>query len=102
MDPSLAYGLVEYLRMLDMLKKHGWSPGRCVPHGGHQFALHIAAGLGLGGNESYPGIFQPFGGFADDTPIKAGRIGLTQVPGVGFEAKSALMDLLARTLKTAP
>ena len=102
MDPSLAYGLVEYLRMLDMLKKHGWSPSRCVPHGGHQFALHIAAGLGLGGNESYPGIFQPFGGFADDTPIKAGRIGLTQVPGVGFEAKSALMDLLGRTLKTAP
>jgi len=100
MDPSLAYGLVEYLRMLDVLKEHGWSPDRCVPHGGHQFALHIAAGLGLGGNESYPGIFQPFGGFADDTPIKEGRINLTDIPGVGFEAKSALMDLFIHRLET--
>ncbi len=100
MDPSLAYGLVEYLRMLDVLKEFGWSPSRCVPHGGHQFALHIAAGLGLGGNESYPGIFQPFGGFADDTPIRNGRISLTEIPGVGFEAKSALMDLFISTLET--
>ena len=68
MDPALCYGLVEYLRILEMLKEHGWSPRRCVPHGGHQFALHIAAGLGLGGNESYPGVFQPFGGFADERP----------------------------------
>ncbi len=100
MDPSLAYGLVEYLRMLDVMKAFGWSPRRCVPHGGHQFALHIAAGLGLGGNESYPGIFQPFGGFADNTPIQDGRIGLTEMPGIGFEAKSALMDLFINTLQT--
>lgn len=101
MDPSLAYGLVEYLRMLEVLKEFGWSPRRCVPHGGHQFALHIAAGLGLGGNESYPGIFQPFGGFADNTPIKDGRIQLTEVPGIGFEEKSALMDLFVNTLQTS-
>jgi hypothetical protein len=25
---------------------HGWSPRRCVPHGGHQFALNIAVGPG--------------------------------------------------------
>lgn len=93
MDPALAYGLVEYLRMLEVLKQHGWSPSRCIPHGGHQFALHLAAGLGLGGNESYPGIFQPFGGFADNTPISQSRIGLTDIPGIGFEAKSALIDL---------
>ncbi len=37
MDPALSYGLVEYLRMLDVLKAHGWSPSRCIPHGGHQF-----------------------------------------------------------------
>jgi hypothetical protein len=86
--------------MLDVLKEHGWSPDRCVPHGGHQFALHIAAGLGLGGNESYPGIFQPFGGFAENTPIHNGRRGLTEIPGVGFEAKSGLMDLFINTLQT--
>ena len=93
MDPALSYGLVEYLRMLGALKEHGWSPKRCIPHGGHQFALNIAAGLGLGGNESYPGIFAPFGGFADETPIQDSFIRLPQTPGVGFENKSALMDL---------
>jgi D(-)-tartrate dehydratase len=48
--------------MLEALETHGWSSERCIPHGGHQFALHIAAGLGLGGNESYPGIFAPLEG----------------------------------------
>lgn len=69
-DCALSYGLVEYLRILEMLKEYGWSPARCIPHGGHQMSLNIAAGLGLGGNESYPGIFQPFGGFADSIPSK--------------------------------
>ncbi len=46
-----------------MLKDHGWSPSRCIPHGGHQMSPAIAAGLGLGGNESYPDLFQPYGGF---------------------------------------
>ena len=47
----------------DMLRQHGWSPSRCIPHGGHQMSLNIAAGLGLGGNESYPDLFQPFVSF---------------------------------------
>lgn len=96
MDPALSYGLVEYLRTLSVLKAHGWSPQRCIPHGGHQFALNIAAGLGLGGNESYPGIFQPFGGFADTTPIQGGYVEPTQCPGIGFEEKSKLMELLRK------
>ncbi len=94
MDPVLSYGLVEYLRMLEVIEEMGWSRDRCIPHGGHQFALNIAAGLGLGGNESYPEVFAPFGGFADDTPVEHGSIGLPEVPGVGFEAKSDLMDLI--------
>src|SRR5215207_2165875 len=65
-DPVLSYGLVEYLRIQEMMRGHGWSSRRCIPHGGHQFSLHIAAALKLGGNESYPGEFQPTGGFADD------------------------------------
>ncbi|UFN49713.1 mandelate racemase [Roseomonas sp. OT10] len=93
-DPALSYGLVEYLRTLRMLEQHGWSPRRCVPHGGHQFALNIAVGLGLGGNESYPEVFAPFGGFADDTPVQDSRIRLPDVPGIGFEAKSALYAVL--------
>jgi L-alanine-DL-glutamate epimerase-like enolase superfamily enzyme len=95
MDPVLSYGLVEYLRMLDVLEQEGLSRRQCIPHGGHQFALNIAAGLGLGGNESYPGVFMPFGGFADGTPVKDGYIGLPDAPGIGFEEKSGLMDLFS-------
>jgi len=94
-DPALAYGLVEYLRTLDMLERHGWSARRCTPHGGHQFALNIAAGLGLGGNESYPDVFQPFGGFADGIPVEGGRVRLPVLPGVGFEAKANLWAVMA-------
>ena len=93
MDPALSYGTVEYLRILDVLRELGWSPRRCIPHGGHQMALQIAAGLGLGGNESYPGIFQPFGGFADGVPVRNSRVTIPDAPGIGIEEKSALMDV---------
>jgi L-alanine-DL-glutamate epimerase-like enolase superfamily enzyme len=93
-DCALSYGLVEYLRILDMLKQYGWSASRCIPHGGHQLSLNIAAGLGLGGNESYPGIFQPFGGFADNTPVENSYIALPDIPGIGFESKKELFRLL--------
>ena len=97
-DCALSYGLVEYLRTLEMLKANAWSPRRCIPHGGHQMSLNIAAGLGLGGNESYPDVFQPFGGFADATPVESGYVTLPQIPGVGFEAKGKLYSLLTSTL----
>jgi len=96
-DPALAYGVVEYLRILDMLKEEGWSPRRCIPHGGHQMALDLAAGLGLGGTESHPGVFQPFGGFADDIAVENGHVALPDSPGIGFERKAALWAVL-RTL----
>jgi D(-)-tartrate dehydratase len=89
-DPVLSYGLAEYLRIQAMLRQHGWTSRRCVPHGGHQFSLHIAAALHLGGNESYPGEFQPTGGFADSAVISDGHIQLTGQPGIGFEDKAAL------------
>lgn len=95
-DPALSYGLVEYLRTLDMLTDYGWSHRRCIPHGGHQFALHIAAGLGLFGNESYPRVFQPFGGFGDNIPVIDGRIQPPQAPGIGFELKADLMAELEK------
>ncbi|MFD5315341.1 mandelate racemase/muconate lactonizing enzyme family protein [Streptomyces sp. NPDC127098] len=93
-DPALSYGLVEYLRIQDMLRQHGWSSRRCVPHGGHQFSLHIAAALKLGGNESYPGEFQPTGGFADDAVVENSRVGLSDIPGIGFEGKAAFYEVL--------
>jgi D(-)-tartrate dehydratase len=89
-DCALSYGLVEYLRILDMLKDHGWSGRRCIPHGGHQMSLNIAAGLGLGGNESYPDLFQPYGGFPDGVEVQGGYITMPELPGIGFEGKSDL------------
>jgi D(-)-tartrate dehydratase len=98
MDPALSYGLPEYLRMLDDLRAAGWSPRRCVPHGGHQFSLHLAAGLQLGGNEADPGVFQPFGGFADGSPIVDGTVALPDVPGIGIELKAELHQLFRAQL----
>jgi len=89
-DCALSYGLVEYLRTLDMLKAYGWSPSRCIPHGGHQMSLAIAAGLGLGGNESYPDLFQPYGGFPDGVKVDNGYVTLPSLPGIGFEGKADL------------
>ena len=89
-DCALSYGLVEYLRTLAMLKDNGWSPARCIPHGGHQMSLAIAAGLGLGGNESYPDLFQPYGGFPDGVEVKDGIVTLPELPGIGFEGKADL------------
>lgn len=93
-DCALSYGLVEYLRTLDMLRQHGWSPSRCIPHGGHQMSLNIAAGLGLGGNESYPDLFQPFGGFPDGVKVENSFITLPDLPGIGFEGKSDLYEVM--------
>lgn len=93
-DCALSYGLVEYLRTLEVLKAHGWSPKRCIPHGGHQMSLNIAAGLGLGGNESYPDLFQPYGGFPDSVKVEDGYITMPELPGIGFEGKSDLISVM--------
>ena len=89
-DCALSYGLCEYQRTLDVLQTPGWSPSRCIPHGGHQMSLNIAAGLGLGGNESYPDLFQPYGGFPDGVRVENGHITMPDLPGIGFEGKSDL------------
>lgn len=97
-DCALSYGLVEYLRTLDVLKEHGWSSRRVVPHGGHQMSLNIAAGLHLGGNESYPDVFKPFGGFADGIAVNDSYVSLPQIPGVGFEVKAELYKVMKELL----
>lgn len=89
-DCALSYGLCEYQRTLAVLTECGWSWRRCIPHGGHQMSLMIAAGLGLGGNESYPDLFQPYGGFPDGVRVEHGHVTLPDLPGIGFEGKSDL------------
>ena len=96
LDPALSYGLTEYLDVVDMVEQMGWSRRRLIPHGGHQLALAMAAGLQLGGSESYPGVFQPFGGFADDVVIKAGFAEPGEHLGIGMEAKSEMFKEIQR------
>jgi D(-)-tartrate dehydratase len=91
-DCALSYGLCEYQRTLGVLEAAGWSWSRCLPHGGHQMSLHIAAGLGLGGNEDYPDLFQPFGGFPDGVRVEDGHVTVPETPGLGFEGKQALIE----------
>ncbi|WP_069300534.1 mandelate racemase/muconate lactonizing enzyme family protein [Neptunicoccus sediminis] len=93
-DCALSYGLVEYERTLDVLAQFGWSPKRCIPHGGHQMSLNIAAGLGLGGNESYPDLFQPYGGFPDGVEVIDGHITMPELVGIGFEGKADLIKVM--------
>jgi L-alanine-DL-glutamate epimerase-like enolase superfamily enzyme len=67
---------------------------RCIPHGGHQMSLNIAAGLGLGGNESYPDLFQPFGGFPDGVKVENSYLTMPELPGIGFEGKADLIKVM--------
>jgi L-alanine-DL-glutamate epimerase-like enolase superfamily enzyme len=93
-DPPQSYGIVHYAGTLAMLEQHGWQRSSLFPHGGNQMSLHIAGGFGLGGAESYPGVFGAFGGFADDARPVNGSIALPERPGVGFEAQAALYGIM--------
>ena len=61
-DLPQAYGIVQHARTADMLARHGWPRRALFPHGGNRRLLAIAGGFGLGGAESYPGVFGAFGG----------------------------------------
>jgi L-alanine-DL-glutamate epimerase-like enolase superfamily enzyme len=93
-DPPQAYGIVQYARTIAMLEHYGWPRSALFPHGGNQMSLAIAAGFGLGGAESYPGVFGAFGGFADDAEVKDGCLSLSDRPGIGFEGQSALYRIM--------
>jgi L-alanine-DL-glutamate epimerase-like enolase superfamily enzyme len=93
-DPPQSYGIVQFARTVAMLERHGWKRTSLFPHGGNQMSLHIAGGFGLGGAESYPGVFGAFGGFADDAVLTNGYLDLPDRPGIGFEAQNALYKIM--------
>ena len=93
-DPPQAYGIVQYARTVAMLERHQWPRSLLFPHGGNQMSLAIAAGFGLGGAESYPGVFGDFGGFADDAELVDGYLKLSDRPGIGFEGQSGLFRIM--------
>ena len=93
-DPPQAYGIVAYARTLDMLARRQWPRSLLFPHGGNQMSLAIAAGFGLGGAKSYPGVFGDFGGFADDAELHDGYLSLSERPGIGFEGQARLYRIM--------
>jgi L-alanine-DL-glutamate epimerase-like enolase superfamily enzyme len=98
-DPPQAYGIAQYARTVAMLEANGWSRTQFYPHGGNQMSLAIAAGFGLGGAESYPGVFGAFGGFADDARVEDGFMTLSDRPGIGFEGQAGLYGLMRKLVE---
>jgi L-alanine-DL-glutamate epimerase-like enolase superfamily enzyme len=87
-DPSPCYGPTEFIAMLQMSRDFGWSPRRHGPHGGQQ----------LGGTETYPLVFQPFGGFGDQVAVVDGQVAPPEIPGVGVESKAELYNTVLKPL----
>ena len=90
MDIVLSYGLTEFLRMLSFAESKGWSRRDLIPHAGHQLALHVSSGLGLGGHETGSVSDTPFSGVSVDTKIEGGYAYLSDKPGIGIEYKPSL------------
>jgi L-alanine-DL-glutamate epimerase-like enolase superfamily enzyme len=95
MDAGLSYGLTEYVQMIEVLEAGGFDRRFAFPHGGHLINLHIVVALGLGGCESYPGVFAPFGGYAPGCVLAEGTIAPTDAPGFGLECKPDLAAVIA-------
>jgi D(-)-tartrate dehydratase len=93
-DPPQAYGITAYAQMVARVETLGGSRARMFPHGGNMMSFALVAGLGLGGCESYPGVFAAFGGFADGMDVHNGQIALPDYPGIGFEAQPALYRVM--------
>jgi D(-)-tartrate dehydratase len=97
MDPALSYGVVEYKKMLRILQSHGWTSDRCIPHGGHLFNAHVAAGLDLGGCELYPNAFGPLCDLTGVT-LEGNQVVLPELPGIGWESSPRIIDTFRRTV----
>ena len=93
-DPPHAYGVGTYAQMVTWVERQGGKRQRILPHGGNVMSFALVAGLGLGGCESYPGVFAAFGGFADGMDVRDGQIALPDYPGIGFEAQPALYKIM--------
>src|SRR3954467_7836835 len=93
-DVPQSYGIVQFVRTLEMLKRHKWQRHSIFPHGGNQMTLAIVGGFGLGGCEAYPDVFGVFAGFADDAKVENGFLELSDRPGIGFEAQNRLYAVM--------
>ncbi len=93
-DPPQSYGIAAYAAMTARVEALGASRACIYPHGGNMMSFAVAAGLGLGGCEAYPGVFGAFGGYADGMEVSEGMLSLPDMPGIGFERQPALFPLM--------
>lgn len=94
-DPPQAFGIAAFAAMVQKVEAMGGSRSRIFPHGGNMMSFAVAAGMGLGGCEAYPGVFGLFGGYADGMVVTDGTLNLPDAPGIGFERQPALAALMA-------
>ena len=93
-DPLLAYGMLEYSKIIGAFEAAGWKRSRFLPHAGHLFAAHCVAGLGLGMAEAAPDSSLAYGGYWDGVRVAGGRVTIPDAPGAGYERKANLYALL--------
>ena len=84
--------------MVRAMEGAGFHRRQACPHGGHLINQHVVTGLGLGGCDAYPGVFQPFGGYAGSCLLRDGRVSPSDAPGFGLEEKSELAAPLRRLM----
>jgi L-alanine-DL-glutamate epimerase-like enolase superfamily enzyme len=95
-DPLLAYGVVEYARIVAAYEAAGWKRASFLPHAGHLFAAHCVAGLGLGMAEAAPDAALAYGGYWDGVRVDGGRVTIPDAPGAGYERKANLHAILEK------
>lgn len=93
-DPPQAFGIAAYAAIVAKVEVLGGTRACMFPHGGNMMSFAVAAGLGLGGCEAYPGVFGAFGGFADSMRVANGALNLPDCPGIGFERQPELFSLM--------
>jgi len=87
-DPALSTASPNTLRFSRRGKQMGWSRRRFIPHGGTSRAQYPAGLQASWVAESYPGVFQPYGGFADSIRSSTVTCGPTTRPGSAWSSKS--------------
>jgi L-alanine-DL-glutamate epimerase-like enolase superfamily enzyme len=92
-DCALSYGLVEYMRTLEMLKEHGWSSGAAYPWRPSDVAQHRGR-TRLRRQRILSGRVSAFWRFRRRHACGDSYVRMPDVPGVGFEAKSALYRVM--------
>jgi L-alanine-DL-glutamate epimerase-like enolase superfamily enzyme len=98
MDVSLSYGAEGYRRILAQAERHGFSAQRFLPHAGHLFALHVVAGLALGGHETAADPDTLISGFPAGITLRDGAVTMDDAPGVGLERLPRMADVFAPLL----